>query len=293
MPPKISIITPSYNSASTIEACLKSVASQSYANKEHIIIDGQSKDSTVAILKQYQAQYPHIRFISEPDKGVWDAMNKGIDLATGDWLYFMGGDDELYSDLVLQNLFGGNDVDKYEVIYGNIQHRNAGTQFDNEFSTALIARFNIAHQAIFYRKSVFEKLGKYSLKYHSSSDYALNIKWFGNKSINRLYIKDIICVYNETGMSSVFFDQAFYRDKPRLLFKYLQFETPETFTDAVRHTIYIQLKNDDVVGALLNLKILFSQAGPAFSKWLFIKEFLTLLFNKSDTLAGQKFKRKS
>ncbi len=290
--PMVTIITPSYNSAATIEACLKSVALQTYPNKEHVIIDAASKDDTIAVVKRYQALYPHIRYISEQDKGVWDAMNKGIDLSRGEWLYFMGGDDALYSDSILAKVFEKNDVGDYDVVYGNIQHLNAGTQFDNEFTVKLLARFNIAHQAIFYRKTLFDKIGKYSLDYKACSDYAINIKWFGNETVRRKYLKDIICVYNETGMSSVFFDKAFYRDKPSLLIKYLKFEKPEDFTDAARHTIYTQLKNDDVAGAFSNLRILFKHAGPSFDKWLFIKEFVTLIFKKNDTLAGQKFKRK-
>lgn len=87
--PKVSVITPSYNSAQTIEACLKSVAGQSYQNKEHLIIDGQSKDETIKIVKKYQALYPHIRFVSEPDKGVWDAMNKGIDLSASGFILWV------------------------------------------------------------------------------------------------------------------------------------------------------------------------------------------------------------
>jgi hypothetical protein len=219
-------------------------------------------------------------------------MNKGIHLSTGEWLYFMGGDDILYNEKVLAAIFGASDVNNYDIIYGNIQHRNAGTQFDDEFDVELLARFNIAHQAIFYRKSVFETIGKYSLNYISYSDYATNIKWFGNEKIRRKYVKDIICIYNETGLSSIFFDRAFYRDKLYLLLKYLKFAKPEDFTDAARHTIYTQLKNDDITGALKNFMILFKHAEPSFNKKLFIKEFLALIFKKSDAMAGQKFKEK-
>lgn len=93
-------------------------------------------------------------------------------------------------------------------------------------------------------------------------------------------------------MSSVFFDKWFYRDKLKLLLQYLKFGNPEDFTDAARHTIYTQLKNDDIIGALANLRILFKYAGPSFDKKLFIKEFLALIFKKNDAMAGQKFKEK-
>lgn len=290
--PRVSIITATYNSGKTLEECLISVARQTYANKEHLIIDGQSKDDTLAIIKKYQEQYPDIRYISEADKGVWDAMNKGIDMASGEWLYFLGSDDALKNERVLSNIFAAPGNEDYDVIYGNIEHRNAGTRFDDEFNNKLLARFNIAHQAIFYRKTVFEKTGKFDLRYVAFSDYANNIKWFGNKTIRRKYASNIICVYNETGLSSIYFDKTFFREKPAMLLKYLKFEQPADFTDAVRHVIYTQLKNGDITGALRNLVFLFRHAGPTFNKWLFIKEFMAILLKKNDHLAGQKFKEK-
>ena len=288
--PKVSIITPTYNSAEVIEVCLQSVAQQNYMNKEHLILDAQSKDDTLNIVREYQHSYPHIKLISEPDKGIWDAMNKGIALSEGEWVYFMGSDDALHNENVLTKIFGTGEGNNYDIIYGNVQHRNTGKQFNDEFDTKLLARFNIAHQAIFYRKTVFETTGNYSLKYFSGSDYAVNIQWFGNKKIRRKYVEDVICIYNEAGLSSVFFDRPFHRDKLNMLLKNLEFDKPEHLTDAGRHIIYNQLKNNDIIGALANLRILFKHAGPGFDKRLFIKEFLALIFKKSDALAGQKFK---
>ena len=91
--PKISIITPTLNAAETLEACILSVKNQTYLNKEHLIIDGQSTDGTLHILKKHAENYPQLKWITENDDGIYDAMNKGIDLSSGDWLYFMGSDD--------------------------------------------------------------------------------------------------------------------------------------------------------------------------------------------------------
>jgi glycosyltransferase involved in cell wall biosynthesis len=284
--PKVTIITPAYNSAKFIKTCLESVAVQTYANKEHLIIDGLSKDNTAKIVEEYQLKYPHIKLISERDKGIYDAMNKGIDLASGEWLFFMGSDDELAGPDVLSSVFEKPENMDYDILYGNIQHKNAGRQFDNEFTSALLARFNIAHQCIFYRKTLFSIIGKFNLSYAACADYFANIKWFGNEKVKRRYIKTIICIYNEYGFSSIIYDKNFYRDKLKILLKYVKFEKPEYFTNAGRHTIYEQLKHRDIPGAFKNLVILFRHQDKNFDKVTFIKEFIVLLLKTKKNAAG-------
>ncbi|MFN3316004.1 MAG: glycosyltransferase, partial [Raineya sp.] len=84
--PRISIITPTFNAEQTIKRCLESVANQNYPSIEHWIVDGLSQDGTLEIVKEYAQKYSHVKYISEKDEGIYDAMNKGIDLATGDFL---------------------------------------------------------------------------------------------------------------------------------------------------------------------------------------------------------------
>src|SRR5256885_10006653 len=93
VPIKISIVTATYNRAAFLPRCLESVASQSYPNKEHIIIDGGSTDGTVSILKEYADRHAHIRWISEPDNGISDALNKGLAMMNGDAVGVIGDDD--------------------------------------------------------------------------------------------------------------------------------------------------------------------------------------------------------
>jgi glycosyltransferase involved in cell wall biosynthesis len=286
--PKISVITTSFNSAETIELCLKSVAAQTYLNKEHLIIDGNSKDETVNIINRYQKLYDHIRVVSEPDEGIYDAMNKGIANSTGEWLFFMGSDDEMFDANVLTVVFGNNDSQNYDIIYGNIQHKNSGKKFDNEFTPQLLARFNIAHQAIFYRKSIFNITGKFDTRYFPCADYAINIQWFGNENLRKKYIRSVVCIFNEAGRSFNYFDKAFNREKLILLDKYLKLDKPVYFTDAARHVIYEQLRNGDVTGALANMRRLFKRLDPGFNKILFLKECTVLFFqNLKATLTGK------
>ena len=114
---KISIITICYNRASTIESAIQSVLSQNYANKEYIVVDGGSTDGTQAVIERYRSEISH--YISEPDKGMYDALNKAIQLATGDLVMILHSDDEFYNEKVVQ-LY----VDEYlksgaDVLYAN------------------------------------------------------------------------------------------------------------------------------------------------------------------------------
>src|SRR5882757_1386619 len=100
----VSVITVVYNGASTLEDTIRSVAGQTFRDFEFLIVDGGSKDATIDIIKKYPDTVT--RWISEPDKGVYDAMNKGIRLAEGEWLYFLGSDDTFQDSGVLEGFFG-------------------------------------------------------------------------------------------------------------------------------------------------------------------------------------------
>jgi glycosyltransferase involved in cell wall biosynthesis len=118
---KISIVTTSYNSGKTIEETINSVLSQNYTNFEHIIIDGASKDNTMEIVKKYENQYNgKLKYISEPDKGIYDAMNKGIQLSTGDIVGLLNSDDTYSKNTVLFQIneaFKNNNCDG---VYANL-----------------------------------------------------------------------------------------------------------------------------------------------------------------------------
>ena len=207
--PKISIITPTLNSESDIKSCILSVANQTYLNKEHLIIDGSSTDATLKIVKKYAEKYPHIKWISEKDKGIYDAMNKGIDLASGDWLYFLGSDDIFYNNHVLREVFGQKDILSYDIICGNIKFKQSKMVYASKFSAFSILEVCICHQAVFYQASVFKKLGRYDLNYRSKADYVFNIRCLNDRSLKKKYIKKIIAIYNEKGFSSVNSDEEY------------------------------------------------------------------------------------
>ena len=116
--PKITIITVSYNAVKDIENTILSVINQTYPNIEYIIIDGGSTDGTLDIIKKYQDKITY--WVSEPDKGIYDAMNKGALKATGMWLNFMNAGDTFYNEQVLEEVFKDKDCDNADVIYGDV-----------------------------------------------------------------------------------------------------------------------------------------------------------------------------
>ena len=217
--PRLSVITPTFNSEKHLEACVLSVAQQSYANKEHLIIDNLLTDGTLEILRQYSATYPHIRFISEKDNGIYDAMNKGISLSEGKWLYFLGSDDCMFNEHVVTDILTSPEADVSDIIYGNVQWGENGWRYDGEFSSFKLIEKNICHQAIFYRRDIFERLGTFDTKYPVLADWAFNMQCFGNKDIQRTYKDIVIAVYAPNGYSSKKTDTLFFAEKKILIRK--------------------------------------------------------------------------
>ena len=126
-PIKFSIIIPTFNSEDTLAIALESILKQVYQQFEVIIVDGLSTDATKEIVSQYQKKLPSMVFHSEADKGIYDAMNKGIDLAKGNWLFFMGSDDSFFDTTVLEKVVEAIQNSKPKVLYGNVKiHGDTG-----------------------------------------------------------------------------------------------------------------------------------------------------------------------
>lgn len=221
--PLITIIIPVYNSDKTLRDCLNSIISQHYQNKEVWIIDGASKDSTISIINEYAEPVQYIQYVSEKDNGVYDAMNKGITRAKGDWLFFLGSDDALYDENVLSLVSAKIIETEAKVIYGNVLMKGIGwakegSVYDGEFDLAKILTNNINHQSIFYHRDVFKKLGGYNLKYPVYADYDFNLRSFAAYRFQ--YIDAIIAIFKLGGASTKFTDEVFLADKNRNIIKY-------------------------------------------------------------------------
>lgn len=216
MPTIISIIIVVYNAAKTLQTAMNSVLQQTYKNIELVIIDGGSVDGTLDILKKNPNE--NIKWISEPDKGIYDAMNKGIRISSGEWLYFMGADDELFDNKIFENIFKESDLKDIEFLYGNVKRGDNKKPYDGEFNYTKLLKKNISHQSILYNKNIFEKNGSYNVRYKTHADWDLNLRCFENKSISIKYIDKIIARFG-TGGLSVNYDIPFLRESlmPRKL----------------------------------------------------------------------------
>lgn len=200
-----SIIIPTFNSGTVLGRALDSIVCQTFTDWEVLIMDGASTDDTTKVAQSYNDS--RIRIYSEPDKGIYDAMNKGIKKAQGEWLYFLGSDDWLLNVTILNQVFS-YDLEKYDVIYGNVESEHLDSEHSGEWSLSTIDS-NRCHQGIFYKKKVFKKLGYYNLKYPIWADYDLNLKWFFSKKIQKLYIPITIAHYPDGGFSSNHEDKVF------------------------------------------------------------------------------------
>lgn len=193
---KVSIITVCYNSERTIEETIKSVLNQSYKDIEYIIVDGNSKDNTLKIVKEYEKKFmTRLKWISESDKGLYDAMNKGIALATGEIIGIINSDDTYVDVNVISKV-----VDRMQDSDGLY----ADLEFVDEKDTSIVVRrwiaghgkftrgWNPPHPTVFLKKSVYEKYGKYNEDFKISSDYDLLLRCMYNNKIRMVYLNEFI-----------------------------------------------------------------------------------------------------
>lgn len=166
---KISIVTVVFNGASIIEQTIKSVITQTYDNLEYIIIDGGSTDGTIDIIKKYHDKLSF--WISEPDKGIYDAMNKSIDRLSGLWVNFMNAGDHFYSDNAIEDIFGGEqDYSQYAVVYGDAEYRLKTFSYIRPAYDVDRDHFMpFSHQASFVRSDIAKK-NQFNLKYRIAAD---------------------------------------------------------------------------------------------------------------------------
>jgi glycosyltransferase involved in cell wall biosynthesis len=216
--PFFSIIIPSYNSAGTISACLKSVAGQSFCNYEIIIMDGLSTDSSLQIINKFKDTYSSIgiRLYSEADDGIYDAMNKGIAKSNGSWLYFLGSDDTFYSPAVLSTIAEAIKTEPVDLIYGNVSGIDSKTRYVYDTVSKVLSK-GIHHQSVFYHKTLFNSTGKYDTAFKVAADYHLTLKVFINSAFKTKYIDFEIANYGENGLSSATFDYTFFSYHYRFL----------------------------------------------------------------------------
>ena len=204
---KISIITVSFNSAKTIRQTIESVLSQDYLDLEYIVVDGASKDGTVNILREYDGK---IKYISEPDKGIYDALNKGIKLATGEIIGTIGGDDFYPNACVISNIAKAFIDFKTDAIYGDKQYVNMGDDdtIVRYWRSGEYQRENWLkgwmppHLSFYLKKSAFQKYGDYVTDFTCSGDYELMLRMLYKNQLTAHYLPEVVMTMRNGGTST-------------------------------------------------------------------------------------------
>ena len=178
---RISIIIATYNAEKYIKRALESVYNQDYKNFECIVIDALSKDNTINIVKEYRNR--GIRYISEKDNGIFDALNKGISIATGEWIYVLGADDELLPN-GLTNFFKVENSNSFDIIYGNTIDRyddgHLRMPHSKDYKLVKYQMF-CCHQGMLMKKQMIDELGGFNLAYPLEADFDLTLRAYINK----------------------------------------------------------------------------------------------------------------
>jgi len=203
--PKISVITVCLNAAATIKQTIDSVMQQNYENVEHIIVDGKSTDQTLTIIHDYEAHIDQI--ISEKDGGIYDAMNKGIELAKGDVLYFLNADDKLVDSEVFRDVANVFSKDSgVSLVYGDViwqaGNKNVLSNQPVHITREFLARRTLLHQSAFMKRELFKEIGKYDIGFKVVADYKWFLEYFLQYDGRYQYINRPIAFVGINGISS-------------------------------------------------------------------------------------------
>ena len=205
---KVSIITVVYNGAEFVRDCIESILNQTYPDIEYIIVDGKSTDGTVDIVKSYGTKVS--RFISEPDKGLYDAMNKGIRLATGDVIGILNADDFYRHNRVIENMVATFERTGSDAVYGDMlyvdrddtkklkRYWRSGWYSENAFLWGWMP----GHLSFFAKRALYEQYGLFRLDMKSAADYELMLRFIHKNKVKMAYMDEVTIVMRAGGISN-------------------------------------------------------------------------------------------
>ncbi|MCX6122122.1 MAG: glycosyltransferase family 2 protein [Ignavibacteriales bacterium] len=205
---KVTIITIVLNNVDTIISCMDSVMGQTYKNIEYIVIDGGSTDGTIDILRKYNGNIS--QWISEPDNGVYYAMNKGVKMATGDIIGFLNADDYYADNGVIQHIVDEINLNKVDSCYGDVVYvkRNDLMKVTRYWKSISCNVDNFKkgwfppHPTFFVKKNIYDRLGVFNTDYKFSSDVELMIRFLCKHSVSTCYIPDVLIKMRDSGKSN-------------------------------------------------------------------------------------------
>jgi glycosyltransferase involved in cell wall biosynthesis len=234
LPPLFSLVVPTLNVESAIRSCLASIAGQTFADSQVVLVDGGSTDKTLEVVATFRpALGPRLLLQVGSDDGVYDAMNRGVGLATGDWVLFLGADDVLHGEDTLEKIAASiRDGSHADLVYGDVVMLSNGTRYGGEFDLdRLLFEKNLCHQSVLYRRELFANLGPYNLRYRIWADWDFNIRCFENPALVTRHLDVVVADYNDAGGLSQQEDEEL---KKRL---------PVFYIAAAQQTFFAKLKN--------------------------------------------------
>jgi glycosyltransferase involved in cell wall biosynthesis len=243
---RVSVITVCKNSESTIEKAAKSVISQTYENREYIIIDGGSTDRTVDIIRKHEDKVDVL--LSEPDSGIYNAMNKGIARSSGDVLFFLNSDDYFHDDQVLSDIIDEFRKDsEVKVVYGNAVMFGGGSEklvrHDN-VTKEYFYKNTICHQAVFARKEVYEIVGNFSEKYkiHADTDWLMRAYFMPGNAVWFKYVDRNVCFFSAGGIcSNPVYAEKYKYDRQEISAKYFAEAKYKLFTKKILRSLGLHI----------------------------------------------------
>lgn len=241
--PLISVVTVVFNGAKHLEKTINSVLKQTYDNVEYIIIDGGSTDGTLDIIRQYEEQIDY--WVSEPDGGIYDAMNKAAALATGEWINFMNTGDNFHDNKVISSMFNGVDLDEVSVVYGDVIH-----VFSHKYKVLHKSRplklfyqsKPFSHQSVFV-KTTFLQNKSFDQQYPINADYDFFYKLY-QADLKFLYQPIVVANYDMFGASTDYVKS--FQERKRILLQY----DPQKVS-YLSYKLFLKLKLKEIIKSLL------------------------------------------
>tara|TARA_R110002124_G_C8874366_1_gene507987 strand:+ start:97 stop:840 length:744 start_codon:yes stop_codon:yes gene_type:complete len=216
---KVSIVTVVFNGKHTIQRCIDSVLGQNHPDIEYIIVDGQSTDGTIELIKSYGTRITH--FLSEKDHGIYDAMNKGIDLATGEVIGIINSDDFYANSEVISKVVKALNETSYDACYADldyidnldsgkiIRHWRSGEYSTSSFKNGWMP----PHPTFFVKRKCYLDFGKFRLDFGSAADYELMLRMIEKNGVKITYVPEVIVKMQTGGVSNVSFKNRIEANK--------------------------------------------------------------------------------
>jgi glycosyltransferase involved in cell wall biosynthesis len=199
MKPFLSIITINYNNSIGLEKTMQSIILQTFKDFEYLVIDGASNDGSLEVIRKNQTAINFL--ISEPDKGIYNAMNKGIKAAKGDYLLFLNSGDILNGKTAVEDFISHKDFGG-DIIYGDYQFENGEKVFPDQLTPLFFVRTSLPHQSTFFKREVFDEMGMYEEHYKIVSDRVFYIKCFLSNQFLFKHVPYSLSIYDLSGISN-------------------------------------------------------------------------------------------